>query len=229
MKIRISDLKRLIESIARDADTKLCLNTVLLYGNTYDLVVYDPDGIEELLKKPDATINVAQFQKRVVGMIRVGPTYGRNKAKLPCNNALQVKMVAGDGKLMYGLGYEITGRLISDRTYVSKTARSGWKKQYSSGRGKYPLDDYENPQTPDPNDDCEVYKNDPDAAVLNNAYEKNNDYATLAAVMTANNERIVSLATSLTKFSEDNIKAMIVRAGSNYFNTFDILSERCRH
>jgi hypothetical protein len=85
----------------------------------------------------------------------------------PCNGAWEVTSIAGRGlgKLLYGLGYELTpnGRLMPDRMYTSGEARSAWSGAAGKGLKGFPLDDAGAPVdkqlTPDePEDDCEVQK-----------------------------------------------------------------------
>lgn len=91
----------------------------------------------------------------------------------PCNGAWEVKGTAGPGygKLVYGVAYAVspTGILISDRGSVSDPAEAGWKRARDQRISKE-LDDVEKPKTPDPSDDCRVYKA-PGREFLDRSYE----------------------------------------------------------
>lgn len=83
--------------------------------------------------------------------------------KLPCNGAWQVYMIAGEKgytKLIREISYELspTKSLIPDRKMLSPDAINTYRRM-SPGEGK-PLDDFLDPQTPDPNDDCVTWKLD---------------------------------------------------------------------
>ena len=81
----------------------------------------------------------------------------------------------GYGKLLYGIGYYLSprGRLMPDRVYSSKRARDAWTRSVPKMKG-LPLDDVNDPQTPEKEDDCDVQvptkKGGPDP-VLDKAYE----------------------------------------------------------
>ncbi len=125
-----------------------------------------------------------------------------------CYGAWQVVMAKGEGygREIYGLAYAMspTGRLISDRIYVSDDAIDGWKRAASKRRA-LPLDDFnhdhKNPDeyhTPDPEDDCKVYRSK-EKEHLNFAYEANGSEGALLAAFTANHGATMSRAQEALK------------------------------
>lgn len=106
----------------------------------------EPDRIEEEFTQ--------SMQFAIQGMIRIAqPSYD-------CNNAWEVKNSAGpgQGKLVYAMGYYMSpsGKLIADRSSVSKKAQNSWKKVRQKTKGEE-LDDYIEKNTPPESDDCEVW------------------------------------------------------------------------
>lgn len=108
----------------------------------------------------------------IVGRIVIGPSTG------PCWGAREVRVSVGPGKgdTLYPIAAALspTGRIMPDRGSVSPGAQSRWAKfPPESGAD---LDDINDPQTPPPEDDCEVHRAMPalrpgrDPAVLNRAY-----------------------------------------------------------
>lgn len=126
-------------------------NNNSVYGGK-NVTIYD---VNKLFKLMHLDIQEAAMGA-VVGYISVAPS------KNPCNGAWEVRYSAGPdlGKLVYGMGFALTpnNRLIPDRQYVSDDAYKGWSKQKAkSNVEKIPLDNYKNPTTPDPSDDCAVH------------------------------------------------------------------------
>ena len=77
-----------------------------------------------------------------------------------CRDAWIVHAAAGPGygKLVYSVGYELSssGKLIPDRRSLTSDAINAWMKVKQKSEGE-PLDDIENPKTPDKSDDCVVW------------------------------------------------------------------------
>jgi hypothetical protein len=149
------------------------------------------DKIEEIysLGMGNGYLNNYFANNILKGFIEVGvPSgiYRMSNSTGKCNSAWMVYRSAGPGygKVVYGAGYALSpsGRLIPDRGSVSDDAIGGWKKAFSSGRGRIPLDDIDHQHnvpgneyhTDDPYDDCVVYDDESvngNAEVLNQAYE----------------------------------------------------------
>lgn len=114
--------------------------------------------IEHFFNKQNLT------QKSVEGAVRGLVIIKRPKQ--PCHGAWEVTGAAGPGgadiaRSVYGLAYAMApnGIVMSDRKSVSAPAKSAWARVSSKGgRGGLALDDYTNPKTSDPNDDCRLYK-----------------------------------------------------------------------
>jgi hypothetical protein len=137
----------------------------------------------------------------------------------PCNGAWEVKGSAGPGygKLVYGVAYAAspTGILMSDRKSVSEPAQAGWKRARDQRISKE-LDDFEEPKTPDPSDDCEVYKA-PGREFLNRSYE----------VQGWENDVLVQLKRAHQRFCDENklsyeeqkrFQAALVDGGHDFFS-----------
>jgi GNAT superfamily N-acetyltransferase len=91
----------------------------------------------------------------------------------PCRDALMVsfsRASKGFGPLLYDVALEVAGArgLVSDRNVVSGPAANIWHYYFHSRPdiNKKPLDDYENPQTPEKEDDC----------LFNSSKDKNEKY-----------------------------------------------------
>jgi hypothetical protein len=115
----------------------------------------------------DAGMGVIQIEARK-GPWQVGhlEAFQVSNRRSPCYGAYEIKSVRaqtkGLGPLMYEIAMEaasaVGGGLISDRMHVSSDALRVWTK-YKNGRpdvDKLPMDDFRRPQTPDPDDDCDV-------------------------------------------------------------------------
>lgn len=164
MKIRLSELRRLIREALTDEELALY---VWRYPSYIKVVLYSPS---ELLGLDWS--NRFEIPKSV---LRGSAGFGQTDK--PCRRAWQVSSIAGIGfgKLLYGLGYALvpSGRLMPDRDFSSKRAKDAWTRSAGKMKG-LPLDDVENPKTPEKEDDCKVQvptdKGGPDP-VLDVAYE----------------------------------------------------------
>lgn len=116
----------------------------------------------------------------IVGMAIIG------KPDESCDGAWEINMIAGPGKLVYGVAYAMSPshKIIPDRSAVSATARDAWKNQYEKNKNKTELDDLKNTKTPDEKDNCNLWadKNDPAAKYLDNAYAGNFDPSSYVGV-----------------------------------------------
>lgn len=196
MKIRLGDLRRLIREALGGEDL-----AVYMWNSSYmtriggssssvKLVLYSPSELlgldwKNTFDRPKLGSKEGTRVRRVVGrgepleipksVLKGYAAYGQPEN--PCNGAWEVSSIAGVGygKLLYGIGYYLSprGRIMPDRYYSSKRARDAWTKAAPAMKG-YPLDDIENPKTPEKEDDCKVQiptkKGGPDP-VLDVAYE----------------------------------------------------------
>lgn len=140
-------------------------------GPHYLYVLYDPKALAEEAKG-EGLYNMRfdrPLDQIILGFLKAEPRSG------DCNDAMEVKMSAaskGYGPLMYDIVMsDGDGGLMPDRISTSDKAKNVWKF-YSSKRKdvkKTPLDDYDNPKTPDTGDDCQVVDDKDD--VLNYSYD----------------------------------------------------------
>jgi hypothetical protein len=165
MKISIGDLRQIIRETL-DSE-QLALHVWSNSSSVVKVVLYSPTAL--------LLLDWSDRDELPMGIIKGYAVF--RKPKEPCNDAWEVSSMAGigHGKILYGLGYSLTpkGRLMPDRAFSSKRAKSAWTK--SSGKmARFPLDDIKDPQTEDPNDDCAVQvstkQGGPDS-VLDVAYE----------------------------------------------------------
>ena len=120
-----------------------------------------------LTLRVDAGMGVIQIEARD-GSEQVGylEAFQISNRRSPCYGAYEIKNVRrktkGLGPLMHEIAMEaasaVGGGLISDRMHVSPDALRVWT-MYKNRRpdvDKLPMDDFRRPQTPDPDDDCDV-------------------------------------------------------------------------
>lgn len=124
-----------------------------------DVTLYDPNvlesGLEEGLPRVDAC------------MMAIKGTVSLRKARGKCYGAWEINSAAADdkfGPLMYDIARSVvpTHIIISDRDIVSREARSIWSFYLHNRKDvkKLPLDDENDPKTPPPEDDCQVFTPD---------------------------------------------------------------------
>ena len=164
MKMRMGELRRMIrEGVG---------------GERLALYVWRfPSYIKVVLYSPAELLALDWLERSEVPSSVLRGYASFHETDAPCNGAWEVSAIAGIGygRVLYGLGYALVpgGRLMPDRHYSSKRAQGAWTKSVGKMRG-FPLDDVNDPQTEDPNDDCEVQvsvkKGGPDP-VLDVAYE----------------------------------------------------------
>lgn len=140
-------------------------------GGQVVYVLYDPGALAEEAKDQDNLLNMnfeRDLDRIVLGFIKADPRSG------DCNNAIEVKMSVaskGYGPLLYDIVMsDGEGGVMPDRVSTSGKAKNVWQF-YSTNRKdikKKMLDDYDNPKTPEPEDDCQVVDDKDD--VLNYSY-----------------------------------------------------------
>lgn len=218
MKLRLSKLRTLIEAaLNANSIDSMCLYVDKASSDRISIHVYDGWKFAELLEQN--VMDSGHFAQAIVGTISISDA--KSAIGQPCNGAWMVDSVAGNGKLMYGLGYIYAGgRLMPDRKTVKPPARAAWKNQFSKrgakaayGKTIFPFDDYENPQTPDPNDDCEVYgKSDPDSLYLDNAYSGIDDFSSAMHTMLANHDELCA------RYGKKKVESEVEYAAGIYFS-----------
>jgi len=223
--MKLEEIRRLIAEASTDTiDGYACSVTESSMIKT--AFVYDAEVIHEVFKMHYETQrNIDYFKffellvRNGIAMIRIKKSKGN---VMPCNGAWQVVNSAGDGKLAYGLGYIIspTKKIFSDRLYVSPAARGGWRKQKSKRKSK-PFDDWRNPRTPDPSDDCEVYgPDDPDADALDRSYDISSIEESIQFdKMRKNNAKLIDAAKKLTGLTKIEIEDAFNDAPMGFFDS----------
>ena len=93
----------------------------------------------------------------------------------PCNNAYVVRRSVtafpGWGRKAYLAAIDVAAELGPDRDIVKPGAVKAWQRIVDTGFvDAHPYDDIKNPQTPQPEDDCEMHAGMP---ALNASYELN--------------------------------------------------------
>lgn len=185
MKIKICELRKLIRNLLIvestteemgvfvDDDIQGAKEALLYSTKTF------VDGMKSLLKGKDEENYDLDFDQiteilksSAKGMIQIS----QPSSDAHSNGAWEVTAVAGPGKTIYGVGYEISpeNALIPDRNSVSDAAKSAWKKQFDSGRKKKKIDDLDKPLTPTKDDDGHVH-NDSSAPWLDYSYWGNGE------------------------------------------------------
>lgn len=159
-------------------------------------VIYDIEELKAAYRKYGGEMwnSIPEVDAIFRGMIRI------RRPEAPCNGAWEVKFSAtknkGEGGLAYAVGYALAHpemMLIPDRTFVSAAARRSWSSQFEKGRPSLKLDDLEDPRTPDPKDDCKVYK-DEDAETIDRSYKTiGNEYGIYGAMSRAHHETMIRL------------------------------------
>jgi hypothetical protein len=216
-------------------------------GALKQAIIYDAQGLmdnieklEELRRSGVGTPLIRKYisDTFVKGFIEVGPPRGVGLSAGPCNGAWMVYRSAGPGygKIVYGVGFALspTGRLIPDRLSVSDSAKVGWDKQFTGGRGRLPLDDIDahrnggsirpHPNhTDDPSDDCIVFKDlsyEDDGASYDNDQQLNYSYdavgwevAELEKMMAQHDSLMSQMKIDFAGF----IESLIVGAGGVFF------------
>jgi hypothetical protein len=212
MRIRMGELRRIIREVAVVGQDLAVFVDVA--SNGFKATVYDPVVLEDLvLDSPEILSGGPTALKGcVVGRVQIV------KPEAPCWGAMKVASIAGPGKLMYGLAYALSpsGLLISDREPNAMTTQSisAWRKMaMGSSRGRKKLDNIVDPQTPEPEDDCDVRPEE----FLNYAYAAEGWEGEKLRSLQAEHERLVKRLTSDGKLSRLPIELAISSAGFAYF------------
>lgn len=121
------------------------------------LVLYDPSFYKKFLEE-DEVYNVSSAPGGILGYIKVVP--GDSDSSWGAAEVVASAAVKGYGPMMYDIAMSKSeAPLMPDRSSLSPKAANVWKyydKQRSDVK-KLPIDDIDNPQTPDPKDDGSVW------------------------------------------------------------------------
>lgn len=228
MKIRLSQLRKIIrEEITKPALLESLEDVIISdmaavvsdTGTSRTAVVYNVDAlITALGRRRLDTL-------KVVGIVQISEPRGA-----PCRGAWMIRGITGPGKIMYGLAYAMSpsGLVVPDRSSVSPSATSAWKKYSLKADSDkiLPLDDASHPKsgtdpyhdkhhTEDPNDDCFTSH---DEEFLNAAYKGPGGEAALLDRLTNNHERALKMIDATGRRREE-IESEILDAG---FMAFDV-------
>lgn len=218
--------------LAKDASASgLALYDVAGSDSDAEIIMYSPtiaindvtEALAQLAIDEMFDMNTAiqtAIEKSIVGYARLATPDG------PCNGAMEMTRSAaqkGYGPLLYDIAMSFSGKLVSDRRNVSSAAKSIWGKYYQKnsgvhgGVGKEPLDDIADPQTPDPEDDCEFVgddENDP----LNYSYYSQKSL-NVNPMKTAHESFVATFAQMVKSqgIKKNNIEKRIRDAGEEFF------------
>ena len=191
------------------------------------LVLYDPTALETLVgdvgnfyldgplfQLPPGSIN---------GYIVIGEI---DEEHGPCLDSFQVQLSAaekGYGPIMYdmamALSQELGHLLTADRIDISPLARNIWDF-YENGRADVqssPFDDIDNPKTPDPNDDCQLYgRSSLDSAYTN--LSANSLRSLMHLLMQNSGETINKIIENNPNFDEPRLINVIYLSGREFFS-----------
>lgn len=231
MKIRIKELRRIIRQVLVESSgpTDASNLAVITFeeGKTKTAVLYSPEVLLRAMSENPEVVESVPLSRLfnevggVKGYITISPSRSDR-----CNNAWKVDASSGRGlgEIVYGIGFAMstTGRLMSDRNSisleddVSPGARSRWEK-IAKGHKKIPLDDFRDPQTPQPEDDCFLFlpraRGGPDP-ILDNAYEAQGWEAEMLADMKSRHEQMMA---SISVDVKKTIKNALRWAGNGLF------------
>lgn len=210
MKIRLSELRRLIREVVGGDDLALLVTRpnpgkVMVY-------LYSPSGVEDNLGDVVASVENGRDGAGVTGVIVGMAGYGKPTG--PCHGAWGVTSIAGVGygRILYGLGYNLTpnGRLMPDRFDNTPMAVAAWSKAARKLK-KVPFDE----------EDCDLVlprsKGGPDP-LLDAAYEGGGLPDQEIAKMRVRHADVVRLLGTVG-VSEDDWKDWLRRKGMEFFAT----------
>lgn len=192
-----------------------------------DTVVYDVEALREFfLDDPETARNLGHVDREVLkdevgdtvlGYVKIVPLGDR----LRCWDAWQVAMSVGPGlgDLVYACAFATSpkGRLISDRVSMTPSSKGWWRKAPGAGRGMLPLDDVDDPRTPEPDDDCALREED----YLNYAYEAMGDEKEVLGAMKERHEALkadlIAAGGALGEYGERRLRNDLLTMGRKYF------------
>jgi len=159
-----SYLTLVAEAAARPSDHENLGLLVKISPTLFTIIFYD---VEEFRATVSSHLASGAKPKKLVDGLRkclVG-SMSLTKGSTAPHGAWTVvfaKAKRGYGPMMYDYAMKRLGAIMSDRNDVSMDARNVWKKYFERRDVVHmPIDDIENPKTPPPEDDGEVFSKDP--------------------------------------------------------------------
>lgn len=160
IRLRLRELRSYLSAVlseaAIDASTAQSQGLALFAGGN-SMVLYSPKKFAEIINANDSS-DVSSETGAIVGFIHLAPGSANS-----CNGAAEVAAsaaVKGYGPLMYDVAMsKSSAPLMPDRSSLSPKAAAIWQ-YYDNKRSdvkKLPLDDIDDPKTPDERDDCAVW------------------------------------------------------------------------
>ena len=212
LKEYIKNLIKLQLNEAAISLSSLTDETILVYIKKSDvnesLILINSNLLEEFLKRFDEldklTIeNFDDFVTRtylnndlILGFI----IYGKNRSisSGECYGAKEVYLSVakkGYGPLMYDLALSKAGKLMADRSEVSRKATKVWDYYFNHRQDveHFKIDDYKNPKTPEKFDDGEVYRY-PENFPTNYVYQFKNDTINADEKIEEGKQKIIELS-----------------------------------
>ena len=180
-------------------------------------VLYDPKALAEEAQQPGffSMRLTRPLDQVIVGFIKAMPHSGE------CNDAMEVKMSAaskGYGPLMYDIVMsDGDGGLLPDRVSTSDQAKKLWQF-YGSKRGdvkKVPLDNADDPKTPEPDDDCPFVDDKSD--VLNYSYDGPGQASAKSQLMQRHEDVVAQFADAGMK--RQSLEGMLMNMGDALFDS----------
>lgn len=186
-------------------------------SNRVIYVLYDPKALAEEAQQPGffSMRLTRPLDQVIVGFIKAMPHSGE------CNDAMEVKMSAaskGYGPLMYDIVMsDGDGGLLPDRVKTSDQAKKLWQF-YSGKRGdvkKVPLDNADDPKTPEPDDDCPFVDDKSD--VLNYSYDGPGQAGAKSQLMQRHEDVVAQFADAGMK--RQSLEGMLMNMGDALFDS----------
>jgi hypothetical protein len=172
-------------------------------------VLYDANKIISVIRDDPGAIG----PDSILGMIVLGPRSG------DCNNASEVKMVAaqGFGEMMYGIASQFAPNgILPDRTGTSTKAQGLWKNVLiPNASSSEPLDNEDEPVTPNTNDDCEIKHTDTKNFDIDNVHPLDKSYKFNSTVNTSqlesNHKKFIQMSGKAPKEIEELLYGLATR------------------
>ena len=216
-----SVLRRLLKEDGAPTTTE-GLAAYVVINSSINIVVYKYAALNLCLKKN--YFNAKAIEESIVAFISLESA--RSLGVGPSRDGWVVKSSVGPGygQLIYGLAYAASpsGIIVPDRDYVSDSAFSSWTKAFAKGRHE-PLDDIDNPQTPDPNDDSKFHtktdidcKKGRDPKVLNYAYHGEGWEKEMLRSLSSKHDSMIKSIDSLY-ITKAEIERVLLSGGNSYF------------
>ena len=170
-------VRKLVKEIVVESSSldhrKLGIKTFKYSFHSFLTVIYSIPALDWTLSRLfGTTVSKPDPDDLVIAGVQWGKPNGEGG---PCNNAYVVRRSVtafpGWGRKAYLAALDSSAELGPDRDIVKSGAKRAWQSIVDSGYvTTHPYDDIKNPQTPQPEDDCEMHA---DLPVLNASYELN--------------------------------------------------------